>query len=657
MIHTRTMSSFTKSAGKRLEHIMWSYSFEVPILMILVIILGFYFARPKLPIRRNLTFIHLIVAETVAIIANLAATMVDNEPSAYGTGLIKTLNMLYFLLFFERAYIMYLFSASVTKNPLQKNILIRQIIRLPLYFGVIVSVLSAVIGSEKIPYLIFYIDKNGYHSGNMYNYIYFCGFFYVLLSFVISFLYRKSLGRRREKYGIAAYNCLIFLSLFIRITLPKYLIMDTILLMAILVVFLAFINPEYFVELRGHTFNRVALSEHLEENYEHLNRVPLGVVVRKYHEMYDIYGATHMEEGLVLMGKFFRQLIPGGIVFYCRNGRFIILTEPDSDIKRIMDEIRERFNKPWKSQSTELYLSVSFVNYERIESETSVETIIKTTMKTLDIAGASESKEPLLVTEANLEQEKLEAKVRKCIETVIKDTGFELFLQPIVYAATGKVVGAEALSRIRDEEGNIIAPGIFIPVAENSGRINELGELVFDEACRFIKENDPGKWGVNWINVNLSPTQFIRTDLAERYASIVDKYGIDPGSVHLEITEGSMIDDSFSQWQIDAMTKKGFKFVLDDYGTGYSNLSRLKKCPFTTIKLDMSIVWDYCKEPDEILPNMIQAFKHMGFSVTAEGIEDTNMVNTMKNIGCDLLQGYYYSKPMPAAEFAKEYLK
>ena len=105
------------------------------------------------------------------------------------------------------------------------------------------------------------------------------------------------------------------------------------------------------------------------------------------------------------------------------------------------------------------------------------------------------------------------------------------------------------------------------------------------------------------------------------------------------------------------MTKKGFKFVLDDYGTGYSNLSRLKKCPFTTIKLDMSIVWDYCKEPDEILPNMIQAFKHMGFAITAEGIEDTNMENTMKNIGCDLLQGYYYSKPVPAAEFAKEYLK
>ena len=427
--------------------------------------------------------------------------------------------------------------------------------------------------------------------------------------------------------------------------------------MAILVVFLAFINPEFFIDLRGYAFNHVAMSEHLEENIGKLKVTPVGIVVRNFNEMTDIYGTAQMEEGLVLIGKYLKKVFPKGITFYLRNGRFVVLIRPDANIGRKLDEIRERFYKPWKSQTVELYLSVSFTTYDSATEGHSPEIILKTLIKSLDAAGKIESNEPMLVTEASLEQEELEKKVRNCIETAINGTGFELFLQPILDTSMGKVVGAEALSRIRGEDGNIIPPGIFIPVAENSGRINELGELVFDETCRFIKENNPGKSGVDWINVNLSPTQFIRTDLAERYATIVDKYGIDPASVHLEITEGSMIDDSFSQWQIDAMTEKGFKFVLDDYGTGYSNLSRLKKCPFTTIKLDMSIVWDYCKEPDEILPNMIQTFKHMGFAITAEGIEDAHMVDTMKDIGCDLLQGYYYSKPVPAAEFAKEYLK
>lgn len=636
---------------------MWSYSFEVPILMILAIILGFYFARPRLPLKRNVTFIKMIIIETLTIIADLAATMADNDYTSYSVLTLNVLNMVYFIAFFSRAYVMYLFSASVTKDSLEQRKFVRQVLSLPWFIGFILSILSAAFGSKKTSYLIFYIDSGGYHSGGMYNYMYICSFFYIIMAFISAGLYWKSLGRRREKYGIVVYNLFIFVALLTRFTLPRHLIMDTIILMAILVVFLAFINPEFFIDLRGYAFNHVALAEHLEENIGKIKFTPVGVVVRNFNEMTDIYGTAQMEEGLVLIGKHLKKEFPQGITFYLRNGRFLVLIKPDADVRRKLKEIRERFYKPWKSQTAELYLSVSFTTYDPVTERHLPEIILKTTLKTLDIAGSIESDEPMFVTAASLEQEELETKVRRCIETAIKDTGFELFLQPIVDAATEKVVGAEALSRIRDEEGNIIAPGIFIPVAENSGRINELGELVFDEACRFIKENDPGKSGVNWINVNLSPTQFIRTDLAERYASIVDKYGIDPGSVHLEITEGSMIDDSFSRWQIDAMTEKGFKFVLDDYGTGYSNLSRLKKCPFTTIKLDMSIVWDYCKEPDEILPNMIQAFKHMGFAITAEGIEDTNMVNTMKNIGCDLLQGYYYSKPMPAAEFAKEYLK
>jgi EAL domain-containing protein (putative c-di-GMP-specific phosphodiesterase class I) len=116
-----------------------------------------------------------------------------------------------------------------------------------------------------------------------------------------------------------------------------------------------------------------------------------------------------------------------------------------------------------------------------------------------------------------------------------------------------------------------------------------------------------------------------------------------------------MIDDGFLKRQIQAMKGKGFMFVLDDYGTGYSNLSRLKNCPFINVKLDMSLVWDYIKSPDKILPSMIEAFRHMGFSITAEGIEDETMAATMTDIGCDYLQGYHFSKPLPIDEFVVKY--
>ena len=106
--------------------------------------------------------------------------------------------------------------------------------------------------------------------------------------------------------------------------------------------------------------------------------------------------------------------------------------------------------------------------------------------------------------------------------------------------------------------------------------------------------------------------------------------------------------------QIQRLSEKGFQFVLDDYGKGYSNLTRLKKLPFINIKIDMELVWAYCAEPGEILPTMIQGFKQMGFSITAEGIETANMANLMTKIGCDYLQGNYFSKPLPMNEFVKK---
>ena len=116
-----------------------------------------------------------------------------------------------------------------------------------------------------------------------------------------------------------------------------------------------------------------------------------------------------------------------------------------------------------------------------------------------------------------------------------------------------------------------------------------------------------------------------------------------------------MVDYALLQKQIQQMKQTGFQFVLDDYGSGYSNVSRLKRCPFINVKLDMEIVWDYYKSRDKILPSLVETFRQMGFSVTAEGIETLDMAEEMKKIGCDYLQGYCFDRPLPAVEFAKKY--
>nr|WP_246428852.1 EAL domain-containing protein [Treponema rectale] len=266
------------------------------------------------------------------------------------------------------------------------------------------------------------------------------------------------------------------------------------------------------------------------------------------------------------------------------------------------------------------------------------------------VSGAS-----VYVTEETIKSIEGKKEVKRAVERAVENDAVELFLQPLVDVNTHKLVGAEALARIRNSKGELIPPAEFIPIAERNGRINILGEQMFEKACRFIRDNDMQAMGLSWINVNLSPIQFFRMDLNERFTSILKKFKIPARMVHLEITEESMIDYALLLKQILAMKKSGFQFVLDDYGSGYSNVTRLKRCPFVNVKLDMELVWDYFREQDKILPTLVQTFKQMNFTVTAEGIENEDMAEAMKKIGCDYLQGFYFAKPLPADEFLIKY--
>jgi EAL domain-containing protein (putative c-di-GMP-specific phosphodiesterase class I) len=364
-----------------------------------------------------------------------------------------------------------------------------------------------------------------------------------------------------------------------------------------------------------------------------------------------VYGVVEMDKALNLIGQYLRNTFKDLISFYHREGRFVLVGAGDIDSARIINDINSRFKEPWILKETEMYLELDFV-------QTAKEMTIESPEKRLDavLAVLRDKAKPVpgavyYVQDAEIEQNEREMYIRKTLKWVTENELTEVYLQPIVRADTRKIVGAEALARIKDKDGNRIMPGEFIPVAEQNGAINQMGEQVLKKTCKYIIDNDIEKMGITWINVNLSPMQFMNYGLAEKYNSIVEEIGIDVGLIHLEITEEAIVDQMVLFRQIQIMKERGFKFVLDDYGKGYSNLDRLKQIPFINVKIDMAIVRDYCSNPDSLLPNMVQTFKNMGFTITAEGIETKEMADEMQRIGCDYLQGYLFSAPVPVDEF------
>lgn len=628
---------------------MWNFSFAIPSLLILGLLLLFYFSLPRLRISMNRGFLYILVVESCVIVMDILSTWADINYSSLPLFIVHFLNTAYFVFFFLRGGTLLYYTTSVLRIFKYGKSNLYALLYLPMCAGVALSILSPAFG------FIYTIEADGYHSGPLYNSLYWCYWFYIGSSLICWLKYGGKLRRRRERYGLLLYILILFSGIVVRQLFPKILLMDTFCIMAVLVVYLIFENPEFYLERRGNVFNSSAFRDYIEENNGKLSGSILGIVLRNYSELRDVYGGPQMDEGLSMITRFIAVTCPDCNIFYHLRGRFFVTCPAHYDMNLVVNTLTERFRKTWKSDNADLYLEAGYVVMNIGETVSSADTVVSVLVSALDEAESGKSHETIIIDKADFEHNLKDTEIKRLIDHAVENGEVEVFLQPLISTKNGKVVGAEALARLYDKDCKIIPPGLFIEIAERNGRINELGEQVFEKTCRFIREHSLPGHDLEWINVNLSPIQFLRSDLADRFSEIVQRYEVDSGMVHLEITEASMIDDVFLQKQMAKMTEKGFKFALDDYGTGYSNLNRLKKCPFANVKLDMSVVWDYYKEPDEILPTMIKAFKQMNFEVTAEGIEDEKMANAMKHAGCDYLQGFCYSKPIPMKDFVKKY--
>jgi diguanylate cyclase (GGDEF)-like protein len=231
-----------------------------------------------------------------------------------------------------------------------------------------------------------------------------------------------------------------------------------------------------------------------------------------------------------------------------------------------------------------------------------------------------------------------------------------LAYQPVYRLSDRRLVGAEALLRWQHEEQGAIAPSAFIDVAEQSGLIERIGPEVLRAACRDAASWSAANGEALFVSVNVSPRQLRSGDLPRHVTRALQESGLAPHALHLELTETTIISD---EKQASAMLSKlrgeGVRVWLDDFGTGFSGLSHLRRVPVDGVKIDRSFVSDVTRDPDDLaLTTAIIAMAHsLGIIVVAEGIEDEQQYALLKQRNCDLGQGYWFGRPVAAREFAK----
>ena len=331
----------------------------------------------------------------------------------------------------------------------------------------------------------------------------------------------------------------------------------------------------------------------------------------------------------------------------------ILLSEINApeDVALVADKILKAINQPFLLQEQSINIGVSIGVALYPEHGANADDLIKHADTAMYLAkDFGRNNYQIYSPRGTKDKDKLglESQLRRGIEA----KEFVVYYQPKIDLASGHLHGAEALVRWQHPTRGLVFPDEFIPLAEETRLIVPLGEWVLNESCRQAKlwEGHDVK-----ISVNLSPWQLHKADLTQRVDLALKDSGVDPNHIELEITETTaMKNPGLTLAVLKDLASRGLSISLDDFGKGYSSLNYLKQFPVNTIKIDMSFIRDVLTEPKDsaIVRAIILLAQNLNMKVLAEGVETQGQADYLRTEGCDLAQGYLYSRPVPAEKFA-----
>ncbi|MDQ8736046.1 EAL domain-containing protein [Paenibacillus sp. LHD-38] len=403
-------------------------------------------------------------------------------------------------------------------------------------------------------------------------------------------------------------------------------------------------------------FNQT-IAEAIEENSS--AKLPFAVMVLdidRFKMINDSLGHTVGDQFLQEVSMRIQQALKGHDAMLARMGgdEFTLLCrnyESLETIELLAKEIIKTIQAPYRLMDNDFYVSASIgISLFPSHGHDAIKLLKNADTAMYEVKKKGKNDYQFYSNELDqklLEKIELEGDLRKAIGRG------ELLLhyQPQIRTEDHAMIGIEALVRWEHPSKGLLSPGLFIPIAEETGLIYEMGTWVLREACRQMRKwHDEGGPQIP-ISVNLSSQQFHQPQLAEYIMAILEETGLEPEFLELEITESMMMDASISSGILNQLNENGIRISLDDFGTGYSSLSYLKMFPIQKVKIDRSFIRDITENNNDraIVSTIIAMAQHLNMEVIAEGIETKDQLDILTDNACRKIQGYYFSKPLSAS--------
>jgi diguanylate cyclase (GGDEF)-like protein len=412
--------------------------------------------------------------------------------------------------------------------------------------------------------------------------------------------------------------------------------------------------------------NRLAFTEAIESAGENIARdvehAVLVVDMLRFSRINESMGGLAGDELLITFARRLILALRAGDVLARTGGNefgvLVSLRRGVEDALKAAERIQDVMAAPFKLSELEIRVECA-IGVALMNAGQDPEELFRNAqfaVKQAKLAGKPRVYEPKQATEAR-RRFSIETELRRALD---KDQ-LKLFYQPLINLKSGEVAGFEALARWNHDDRGEISPTEFIPVAEESGLILQLGRWAMDKAAQTLAEWDKsaGEKLPLYVGVNLSAIQVARDDIAAVVASALKSSGLTGDRLTLELTESSIVQDPVRATRVfDALKALDATVAMDDFGTGYSSLAYLQRLPIDVLKIDKSFVSGMMVDPDAvaIVRAVLSLAEALGMSTTAEGIETVELATTLATLGCASGQGFYFAKPLEA-DAALEYWK
>lgn len=509
--------------------------------------------------------------------------------------------------------------------------------------------------------LLFYFDDGGrYTRGSLYMLMYYYALAFVAVIAVSSILHFKELGWR--KFGVI-WEFLIIAGTCVMIQAYSndFLMTGFGIAMGITVLFLTINNPYGYTDNLTGVFDKPYFSKWYNNEAGKNRKVHLLIVdLYQLKRVNKIFGTSVGDQVLIQAAKGMQEINDTNPVFRLTGNRFVLVTRTLWEYEKTRERIREFLDHGFWVGNERIYFPSVICGIIHGEQKLKKSDALLAYIDYM-ISLPPQSEEILLIqdTEKTMEGFRYEQEVEKFLQTAIEKDLFEVYYQPVYSMSRGNYITLEALSRLHHPALGSVSPEVFINIAEKNGQIAQIGQLQFRKVCRFIKENQEMMERIRNVKFNLSPLELLKPGYCHNLVEIIREYELSFSYFQFEITETVATEYCEELYQaVSEFQEVGIGLCLDDFGSGYANINTVMKLPFSSIKLDRSLLIGICEDAQiaSFYHSIVTILSNLGYIVVAEGVEKKEEVELLRNWGVDMIQGYYFSTPMPEKQIAEEIL-